>query len=452
MANKMWGGRLKKKTDHLFEKFSSSIDTDIRLAEYDAVGSMVQAEVLAGEGILTRGEADKIIRELTAIVHEARSGSLKKDSAAEDVHTQIFNRLVSKAGDCALKLQSARSRNEQVVSDTKLYCVSAVDTINAKANGFIGSIEGVIKAKWAKGAVMPGYTHLQHAQPVELSVYLGSYIKMMERDIERLHAAKKGLKISFGSGALSGTEIGWQKYKKAADKIIKKSGLKGISSEIVDNTIDTVSNRDFVLDILSAVSIIGMHLSRIAEDLIIFSSAEFGFVELPDEYSTGSSLMPQKKNPDALELIRGNAGRLYANLVSVLVTLKGLPLAYNRDMQYDKEPLFSSVDIICDELDILSGLFKGIKINKANISKQLEDEALYATDLAFFLAKRGVPFKKAHDAVGALVAHALDSSRKIKDMSDGELKKFSPHLDRKAVSMIFDPSGSIKSKRSFKRR
>ena len=301
------------------------------------------------------------------------------------------------------------------------------------------------KASQYKNLIVPAFTHLQPAQPVSMVYYLGAYMEMLKRDNRRLSDIADNIELTFGSGAVAGTNIPARLYS------IK--GLPfGKTLKATRNSIDTVSDRDFVLEILSALSILGMHLSRMSEDIIIWSSMEFGFVELDDAFCTGSSLMPQKKNPDALEIIRGYAGRLYGNFMSVLAMMKGLPLAYNRDMQLDKEPLFSSFDIVHGSLDVLSGIMNSVKFNRKKIGEQLENESLYATDMAHYLVEKGIAFKDAHTSIGNLIKYSLKENKKIRDMSDLELKRFSKYLTKSVVKKTMDAQSSVKSKKSIARK
>jgi argininosuccinate lyase len=300
--------------------------------------------------------------------------------------------------------------------------------------------------------IIPGFTHMQHAQPVYLKDYLGAYIKMLGRDKNRLEYISKNTQITMGAGALAGTPIDAVEYKKRATEYIKELKLdETFNIQATDNSLDSVSDRDFVIEIISALAIIAMHLSRLSEDLIIWSTKEFDFIEIDEAFCTGSSLMPQKKNPDVLELVRGYASRLNGNLVSVLTMMKGLPLAYNRDMQLDKEPLFNSFEIVSSELKVLTGLIKTLKFNKSKIEEVLKDESLYATDLVYYLVNKKIPFKQAHTIVGKLVKYSIDNEIKIKEMPENILKKFSDKFIKKDIIKLFDPLVSVKSKRSIKR-
>jgi argininosuccinate lyase len=294
---------------------------------------------------------------------------------------------------------------------------------------------------------------MQHAQPVRLEDYLGAYRDMLKRDYDRTWIAHKNIELTMGAGALAGTPIVAANYNINLSKYVRK--IKGVPGSFklapVENSLDTVSDRDFVVEALGVMSIIGMHLSRLSEDLVIWSSKEFDFISIDDAFCTGSSLMPQKKNPDVLELTRGYAGRLYGNLVSVLTMMKGLPLTYNRDMQLDKEPLFNSLEIVFAELTVMAGLVLSLTFNKAKIEAHLEDESLYATDLVYYLVEKGVAFKDAHNIVGKLVKYSADSSVDIKSMTDRELKKFSDKLVSGEVIKLLNPRVSVESKKSIKR-
>ena len=440
MAKKLWGGRFSKETDPLVEKFTKSIQYDHKLARYDVFGSMAHVQVLKKAGYLSASEAAKLTKALGSIYAAISKGVFRYDADAEDIHTDIQNKLQARVGDLALKLHTARSRNDQVVFSTKTYCKIELAKLGADIAGLEKAI-GALVAK-NKDLVMPGFTHMQHAQPVRLADYLGAYIEMLKRDGARLSAVAKSIKLTMGAGALAGTPIEAKKYTVR---------VPGLEIEASVNSLDAVSDRDFVIEILSALAIAGMHLSRLSEDLIIWSTKEFNFVAIDDAFCTGSSLMPQKKNADVLELTRGSAGRLYGNLMSVLTMMKGLPLAYNRDMQLDKEPLFDSIETVSIELRVLAGLVKTLRFNKMKIEALLEDESLYATDLVYYLVDRLVPFKTAHTIVGKLVRYSLDNSIEIKSMSDKELKKFSDKFEREKILKLFNPKVSVDSKRSIKR-
>jgi len=450
MAKKLWGGRFSKKTDPLVEEFTKSIQYDYKIAKYDILGSMIHASILREADYLTSQESSKLVKALYSIYNSVGKNKFKFDKNSEDIHTNIQNILQQKVGDLALKLHMARSRNDQVVFSTKIYCkIEIAELLSGiqKLNLLITNL--CIKNK---NIIIPGFTHLQHAQPVYLMNYFLAYMQMLHRDYKRLENISENMKITMGAGALAGTPVDAHEYNlKVADYIKDKEIFKAFNIESTKNSLDVVSDRDFIIEIISALSIMAMHLSRLAEDLIIWSTKEFDFVEIDESFCTGSSLMPQKKNPDVLELVRGYAGRLYGNLVSVLTMMKGLPLTYNRDMQLDKEPLFNSFEIVSSELKVLTGLIKTLKFNKAKIEEQLKDESLYATDLVYYLVDKKIPFKNAHTIIGKLVKYSIDNDIKIKDMPESLLKKFSDKFVKKEIVKLFDPLVSVKSKKSIKR-
>lgn len=451
MKNKLWGGRFKKETDPLVEDFTKSFHFDYKLARWDIVGSMAHVEILERSGYLTSDEASKLSEALDSICDKLEKPDFKPSEKYEDIHTYIQNELEEKVGNLALKLHTARSRNDQVVFATKMYCKMTMSKLTvevAKLNRIIGEL-----IQKNEDIIIPGFTHLQHAQPIYLKDYLQAYVDMLDRDIKRLSYIKDNMKITLGAGALAGTPISMQEYSIKAAEFLKELGDfdETFNIEATTNSIDSVSDRDFVIEIISALSIIGMHLSRLAEDLIIWSTKEFDFVEIDESFCTGSSLMPQKKNPDALELIRGNAGRLYGNLMSVLTMMKGLPLTYNRDMQLDKEPLFDSFEVISKELKVLNGLMRTLEFNRAKIKDHLKDESLYATDLVYYLVKKEVPFTKAHTIVGELVKYSLDNKIDIKNLPEDRLKQFCDKFKKEEIVKLFDPKVSVESKRSINR-
>lgn len=451
MAKKLWGGRFTKKTDPLVEEFTKSVQYDHKLAKYDLFGSIAQARILKRAGVLTNKEEAKLVKALKAILKSVEKGVFKPDMDVEDIHTQIQNALEKKTGELALKIHTARSRNDQVVFATKMYCKVEIAKLQSDIMHLVLSLFSL--AKHNRDLILPGFTHMQHAQPVALKDYLSAYAEMLKRDANRLNFIFKNLKLTMGAGALAGTPIDASFYHVKASEYTDLKGLAGVFDiEAGVNPLDSVSDRDFVVDILSALSVAGMHMSRLAEDLLLWSTNEFGFIDIDEAYCTGSSLMPQKKNADVLELARGYTGRLYGNLLSVLTMMKGLPLSYNRDMQLDKEPLFNSFETVSMELKILAGLVKTLKFNKKRIGKFLEDESLYATDLVYYLVDLGMPFKKAHAAVGELVKHSIESSTDIKDMSEAELKaKLSKRVSKKEILKRLDPEFSVRSKKSIKR-
>ena len=451
MSKKLWGGRFEKATDPLVEEFTRSIQYDYKLAEYDIVGSLAHIQILKKAGYLTATEKSKLEKGLKVIYSSVAKGTFKPDCSCEDIHTDIQNKLYAKVGDLVMKLHTARSRNDQVVFATKMYCKIELMRLQIA----LTELDMALCESAANNGdlIMPGFTHMQHAQPVRLMDYLLAYSEMLKRDCDRVWITTDNIELTMGAGALAGTPIESGKYNLGVSGYIPD--MKGLTNAFklrpAVNSIDSVSDRDFIIDILGAISIIGMHLSRLAEDLIIWSSKEFDFISIDDAFCTGSSLMPQKKNPDVLELVRGYTGRLYGNLVSVLTVMKGLPLTYNRDMQLDKEPLFNSFEIVSNELKVMAGLIKTLKFNKVKIEEHLEDEGLYATDLVYYLVDKGVAFKEAHTIIGKLVKYAIDNSVEIKSMTDNELKKFSDKLIRKEIIKLLNPRVSVESKKSIKR-
>ncbi len=448
MAKKLWGGRFKKKTDPLVEKFTKSIHYDYKLAKYDILGSMAHVAILGKAGYLTAGEVSKMQSALATI----GNGKFSPDESYEDVHSQIQDMLSSKIGDLSLKLHTARSRNDQVVFATKVYCKAQLAELEKLLAGFVDALVRLAKAN--KDIIMPGFTHMQHAQPIYLKDYIGAYIMMLESDIAKVKAAASDIKLTMGAGAVAGTPIAAKNYNVSLDAYAKKLKipLSGLKVNPTKNSIYDVSERGFVAEALNVTVIIAAHLSRLAEDMIIWSTKEFDFIDIDESFCTGSSLMPQKKNPDVLELVRGCAGRMYGNRIGFLAIMKGLPLSYNRDMQLDKEPLFDSFETVSVELEVMAGLVKKLKFNKDKIGAHLEDESLYVTDLVYYLVDKGVPFKTAHNLVGGLVQYSIDNSIAIKHIPEGLLKKLLiGKISKKEIVKRFDPKFSVELKKSIKR-
>ncbi|MDO8675514.1 MAG: argininosuccinate lyase [Candidatus Omnitrophota bacterium] len=447
--SKLWGGRFSKDTDKLVEEFTKSIHFDYKLGKYDVLGSMCHVEILKNAGYLTPEEYKKLTDGLDEIYEAIEKNEFQWDSSCEDVHSAIQKELEKRVGELVQKLHTARSRNDQVVFATKLYCKITL----LKLQNEISRLAIVIGqlALNNKDIIIPGFTHLQHAQPVYLKDYLWAYVEMLESDANRLEFIEQSMKITMGAGALAGSPLD-AKYNEKASEFLKGKFSEEFKIEVTTNAIHVVSDRDFVIEIISALSIVAMHLSRLSEDLIIWCTKEFDFIELDDAFCTGSSLMPQKKNPDVLELVRGYSGRLYGNLVSVLTMMKGLPLTYNRDMQLDKEPLFNSFEIVFAEVKVLKGLIETLKFNEKKIEKHLEDESLYATDLVYYLVNKGVPFKEAHTIIGELVRYSVEKNLPIKQMPEDYLKeKFSEKIVQSELIALFDPKTSVDSKKSVKR-
>jgi argininosuccinate lyase len=449
MQDKMWGGRFKKPIDKDFFQFQKSIHYDYKLIEYDLYHSIIHVTALKEAGVLNGREARTLTVALNDIAREVVEGSFKPNLNAEDIHTDVHNRVAKKVGDLAQKLHTLRSRNDQVVFDEKWYCYKEGIYLLGELNILLLSLNR-FGARHGK-AFIPGYTHTQRAQVVSFVSYTGAYFCMFERDFERIDAFLKKSSIYIGSGALAGSAIPKSAYSEAIRQFLEKIKHedKKSHSTTVRNSLDNVASRDFVIEFLSILSMLQMHLSRMAEDFILYSTKEFGFFDLPEEFCTGSSLMPHKKNPDFLELVRGTTGRIYGNLMSVLTTMKALPLTYNRDMQLDKEPLFASTEAVKEELKIMARLVDGITLNDRRVAKALEDDELYATELVEFLVLKGVPFSQAHNLVGRLMTFAEDAGVKIKEMPDKVLKKFHNKLSHKDAVRIMNPAYAVSSKKSL---
>lgn len=412
----MWKGRFSQPTSQLVQAFGESVSFDWRLFAHDIRGSIAHAKGLEKAGILTSEERQQIEAGLLAIQHEIEHGDFEFQTSLEDVHMNIESALTARIGPAGAKLHTARSRNDQVATDVRLYCREAVDQLS----GDIRLLQRALieAAERAADAVVPGYTHLQRGQPVLFAHHLLAYVEMLARDACRLADARRRLDVMpLGSGALAGSTIILDRELIAAEL--------GFSS-VSQNSMDAVSDRDFIAEILFAISLCGVHLSRLSEDIILWCSAEFGFVALSDAHTTGSSLMPQKKNPDVAELTRGKTGRLIGNLVSLLTLIKGLPMTYNRDLQEDKEPLFDSIDTLHTTLEVVAEMISGMEVNAGRTAAATADPLLLATDLADYLVKHGVPFRQAHEVIGKLVAFSLEQQRGFAQLSLAEYQQFSP--------------------------
>jgi len=416
---KLWGGRFKQSTDALMETFSASISFDKRLYACDIEGSIAHCKMLARCKIISSPESQKIQKGLKRILRECEEGRFQFSDKLEDIHMNIESRLREIIGPTAGKLHTARSRNDQVCLDIRLYLRNEVDETVKEIDRLSKTL--VSLAKKNLSLVIPGYTHLQRAQPVLLSHHLLAYVEMLLRDKDRFLDARKRINVMpLGSAALAGTNFPIDRQYTA--KLLK-------FPEISHNSMDAVADRDFAAEFCSASALLMMHLSRFCEELVIWNSSEFGFVELSDAFTTGSSIMPQKKNPDAAELIRGKSGRVFGNLVSLLTLMKGLPLAYNKDLQEDKEPLFDSADTIKVCLKIFNDMMKSTKF-KSLTNEELEaDGFLTATDMADYLVLKGVPFREAHEITGKTVAYCLDEEKTLGNLTLAELRKISKRFE-----------------------
>jgi len=417
---KLWAGRFDEPTASSVEAFTSSIDVDKRLYRYDIEGSIAHARMLARQKIISRADAAKIVRGLKLIEKEIEKGASAFSESDEDIHMNIERRLFHKIGAVAGKLHTARSRNDQVVLDMRLYLREELKAIQAALGRL--KTEFVRAARRNVKVIMPGYTHLQRAQPILFSHHLLAYVEMLVRDLERVgECAKRVNVLPLGSGALAGTSFPIDRAY-----VARLLGFPRLSK----NSMDAVSDRDFILEFLSVSAILFAHLSRFAEEMVLWSSEEFGFIELPDRYCTGSSIMPQKKNPDVPELIRGRTGRVYGHLHALLTVIKGLPLSYNRDLQEDKIPLFDTVDTVKSSLTMMAELVRETKVKKERMLAAAQDGFMNATDLADYLVRRGMTFRSAHGLVGKIVRYCLSSHRRIEELPLKELQRFYPKIEK----------------------
>ena len=414
-GQKLWGGRFQSRTTDSVEAFTASIDVDARLYRQDIAGSIAHARMLGRQRIISAADAEKIVRGLKQIEAEIDRGDFSFSRADEDIHMNIERRLTEKIGAAGGRLHTARSRNDQVALDMRLYLREEVGLTVERLEQLRDALARA--AKRYVDVMMPGYTHLQRAQPVLFAHHLLAYVDMFDRDRERFTDGIKRINVlPLGSGALAGTTFPIDR-----EYVAKLLGFPRVST----NSIDAVSDRDFLIEFVSAAAILFVHLSRLAEELVLWSSQEFGFVELPDAYATGSSMMPQKKNPDVPELIRGKSGRVFGHLQALLTILKGLPLAYNRDLQEDKVPLFDTVDTVKSSVKLMAEIIGQITVRKERMNEAARDGFMNATDFADYLVGRGVPFREAHGIVGSVVAHCVGARRRIEDLSLAELKRFS---------------------------
>jgi argininosuccinate lyase len=419
IMDKLWAGRTAGTTANLVDEINSSIKVDRRLYKQDIAGSIAHAKMLAKQHILSDQEAEALIKGLTEICDDIDSGKLIIDPEAEDIHMFVESVLTKRIGATGKMLHTARSRNDQVALDTKMYCIDEIDEVNALLCELMGVLAD--KAEQNTEVIMPGYTHMQHAQPVSFAQHLMAYAMMCERDKERLDDCKKRMNRSpIGACALAGTTFDIDREYEA--------GLLGFSG-IAMNSMDAVSDRDHFIEFMSALAIIMMHISRLSEEIIMWCTTEFGFIRLPDEYTTGSSIMPQKKNPDVAELCRGKTGRVYGNLMSILTTFKGIPLAYNKDMQEDKEPLFDSVETVKLCIEAFIEMVDVMEVNEERMYESAKQGYINATDLADYLVVKGMPFRDAYNVSGRTVSYCLGKGCPLEDLSLEEFRQFSNMID-----------------------
>lgn len=438
MIKKPWAGRFKKGTHKVAEAFSASIDFDKRLYKEDIEGSIAHAQMLAETGIIDKKEADKIIKGLTSIRKEIESGKFPFREEFEDIHLNIEKRLIEKIGDVGGKIHTARSRNDQIALDMRLYLRAEINEITDFLKALCECM--VFQAEENIDAVIPFYTHLQRGQPILLSHQLMALYEMLKRDRERyLDCLKRVNVMPLGAGAGAGTTF----------PIDREHVAKSLDfPEITQNSLDTVSDRDFIIEFISVSANLMNHLSRISEELVLWSTKEFDFVDLGDEFTTGSSIMPQKRNPDMAELIRGKTGRVYGNLTAILTVMKGLPFSYNRDMQEDKEPMFDTIDTVKACLEVLLEMMSVISFKHQNMKKALNDGFITATDVADYLARKGIPFRQSHEITGKIVSYAEEKGRELMNLHISEYQMFSKEFKDDLFEYI-TLDGSIESRSSY---
>ena len=426
MAKKQWGGRFAGSTDALMERLGESVSFDSRLALWDIRASRAHARMLGVRGIISPEDSRAILRGLDAIEKEVKAGKVAWDVSLEDVHTNIEAMLIARIGNAGKKLHTARSRNDQIATDVRLWLQNQIDDLLRKLRALRQAL--VALAEQYFHVILPGFTHLQHAQPVLFAHHLMAYHEMFSRDQERMDSCFARVnRMPLGAAALAGTP-----YPIDRNYVARLLGYPAVT----ENSIDSVSDRDTLIEFCSAAAITMMHLSRFCEELIIWATPEFQFIELPDAFCTGSSIMPQKKNPDVAELIRGKTGRVYGHLVSLLTLLKGLPLSYNRDLQEDKEPLFDCVETLRSCLRIFTALLPKLNVLQQNMTKAAEQGYTTATDLADYLTAKGVPFRTAHEIVGRIVAYGIKHGKALHEMTLEELQTFSKAITADARTCV----------------
>jgi argininosuccinate lyase len=435
---KLWGSRFKKEINKTMQSFIASLSFDKKLARYDILGSIAHARMLGKCKIITPHDADKIIKGLKDIFNALENGSLVIDEQAEDIHTFVEGELKKRIGETAGKLHTARSRNDQIVLAERMYLKDEIIRIQE----VLGTLQQTLlsAARNYLGIIMPGYTHLQHAQPLFFSHHLLAYFFKFNRDRERIRECYQRVDIlPLGSAALAGTS-----YPIDREYLAKELHF----SKVSQNSLDAVSDRDFIIEFLSDAAIVMLHLSRLSEELILWSSREFNFIELDDSFCTGSSIMPQKKNPDAAELIRGKIGRIYGHLIGLLTMMKALPLAYNHDMQEDKEPLFDTVEVLKNAIRIMSGMIQTLQVKPEKMRKSLEGDFSNATELADYLVRKGLSFRVAHEIVGRIVLYCIEQKKRLEHLHLQEFKNFQ-NLFEQDVLTLLTPEAVVNSKISY---
>lgn len=423
---KLWGGRFQKSTDRRVDDFNSSIRFDKRMYAQDIRGSIAHANMLGRQGIIPQADAEKIVEGLRGILDDINAGKVEFLIDAEDIHMNVEKLLTDRIGEAGKRLHTGRSRNDQVALDLRMYLLDETESLRGMLLHALGVLLSL--AKEHEATVMPGYTHLQKAQPITLGLHFMAYFEMLRRDLSRLEDWRKRCDFSpLGSGALAGTT-----YPLDREGTARELGFGAITR----NSLDGVSDRDFAIELAGVLSMLMMHLSRFSEELILWSSHEFSFVEMDDAYSTGSSIMPQKKNPDVAELIRGKTGRVYGHLMGLLTTMKGLPLAYNKDMQEDKEPIFDALDTVRLCLPVFCDMIATMTVKKENMLRGAKGGFTNATDAADYLVKRGMPFREAHAVIGKLVFYAISRDKALDELTLDELRSFSDMFDENIYDAI----------------
>jgi argininosuccinate lyase len=435
VTGKLWGGRFSEPTDQFVERFTASIGFDARLYHHDIQGSIAHARMLAHVGVLSGNESGAIVAGLAQIRQQIEAGELQWSIALEDVHMNIESRLIEIVGDVGKRLHTGRSRNDQVATDIRLYLRDEIDAIGALMTRLMSALLDL--AETHAGTIMPGFTHLQIAQPVTFGHHLLAWFEMLCRDRDRLADVRKRVNVMpLGSAALAGTTFPIDRAFTA-----RELGFDLIS----ENSLDAVSDRDFAIEFCAAASLAMMHMSRWSEELVLWSSQQFGFIDLPDRFCTGSSIMPQKKNPDVPELVRGKSGRVFGHLIGLLTLMKGQPLAYNKDNQEDKEPLFDAVDTLKDCLTAMLGMLPHLIVREDRMREAATQGFATATDLADYLVRRDVPFRDAHEVVGRCVAHAIEQGVSLGDLPLTDLRRFSPVIDA-TVFDVLTLAGSVNAR------
>jgi argininosuccinate lyase len=426
MADKLWGGRFQKSTDKKVDDFNSSIRFDKRMYKQDIRGSIAHATMLGKQGIIPKADSEAIVAELKNILRDIDEGKVEFLIDAEDIHMNIEKILTDRIGDAGKRLHTGRSRNDQVALDIRMFLMDETAEIEEMILAALHTLLSL--AKKHTETIMPGYTHLQKAQPITFAHHMMAYFEMFKRDLDRLQDCRRRTNVMpLGSGALAGTT-----YPLDRKFVAEFLGFDGVTM----NSLDGVSDRDFVIELASALSIIMMHMSRLCEELILWSTNEFSFVEMDDAYSTGSSIMPQKKNPDVAELIRGKTGRVYGHLMGLLTTMKGLPLAYNKDMQEDKEPIFDAIDTVKLCIPVFCDMLATMTVNKENMLNGSKGGFTNATDAADYLVKKGLPFREAHSIIGQMVFYCIEHDIALDQLSIDEFREFSPIIDNDIYDAI----------------